>query len=51
MDFKQKIADELNKFQEIREQCKKIVIQNKKLEVKLSELKVVKEVICYFHFF
>lgn len=50
MEIKQKIADEVNKFQELRDQCKKIMLQHKKMEVKLSELKVVKEVNFLFTF-
>ena len=45
MDVKQQITDELNKFQAIRNQCKKILSQRGQLEIQLNENKLVKEVL------
>lgn len=44
MDVKQQINEELNKFQTIRNQCKKILSQRGQLEIQLNENKLVKEV-------
>ncbi|KAH9415599.1 Prefoldin subunit 6 [Dermatophagoides pteronyssinus] len=43
MDVKQQINEELNKFQTIRNQCKKILSQRGQLEIQLNENKLVKE--------
>lgn len=51
MDVKQQITDELNKFQAIRNQCKKILSQRGQLEIQLNENKLVKEVLLIEIFF